>query len=154
MLIGVPNTGAHLEATVNTVSAALWALPVPATRLLGLGLDRRSAGIKDLRFGAIVDQDWLEQDPGTRTRVHPHRILRLRRARYLTIAGSVTADPKHPLAGVIGDALVTSSSAGGLTGQAGVEELFPNATHHVLPKVTHIALAHHPDAQAAINSWW
>lgn len=51
VLIGVPNTGAGLEAFVNSASAAFWALPVPATRLAGLGLDRRSAGIKDLRFG-------------------------------------------------------------------------------------------------------
>ena len=154
VLIGVPNTGAPLEVIVNTVSAGLWALPVPATRLVGFGLDRRSAGIKDLRFGAIADEDWLEHDPGTRTRQHPHRVLRLRRARYLTIAGTVTADPEHPLAKVIGDALVTSSSAGGLTGQAGVEELFPDATQHLFPKVTHVALAHHEGAHAVIDAWW
>ena len=55
VLVGAPNTGAPLEVVVNALSAALWALPVPATRLVGLGLDRRSAGIKDLRFGSIVD---------------------------------------------------------------------------------------------------
>jgi triacylglycerol lipase len=154
VLIGVPNAGAPLEVIVNTISAGLWALPVPATRLVGFGLDRRSAGIKDLRFGAIADEDWLEQDPGTRTRRHPHRVLRLRGARYLTIAGTVTADPEHPLAKVIGDALVTSSSAGGLTGQAGVDELFRDATQHVFPKVTHIALAHHEGAHAVIDAWW
>lgn len=154
VLIGAPNAGAPLEVIVNTVSAGLWALPVPATRLVGFGLDRRSAGIKDLRFGAIADEDWLEHDPGTRTRQHPHRVLRLRRARFLTIAGTVTADPEHPLAKVIGDALVTSSSAGGLTGQAGVAKLFPDATQHVFPKVTHIALAHHEGAHAVIDDWW
>ena len=154
VLIGVPNAGAPLEVIVNTVSAGLWALPVPATRLVGYGLDRRSAGIKDLRFGAIADEDWLEHDPGTRTRTHPHRALRLRRARFLTIAGTVTADPEHPLAKVIGDALVTSSSAGGRTGHAGVDELFRDATQHVFPRVTHIALAHHEEAHAVIDAWW
>ena len=155
VLIGVPNTGAPLEVLVNTVSAGLWALPVPATRLVGLGLDRRSAGIKDLRFGAIADEDWLEQDPGTRSPRHPHRALRLPHARCLTIAGIVTADPEHPLAKVVGDALVTSSSASGLTRQAGVEEeLFAGATHHLFPKVSHIALAHHADAHAVIDAWW
>ena len=44
VLIGVPNTGAPLEAFVNLTSATLWALPIPATRLVGLGLDRRSRG--------------------------------------------------------------------------------------------------------------
>jgi triacylglycerol lipase len=154
VLLGVPNTGAPLEVVVNMISAGLWALPVPATRLVGLGLDRRSAGIKDLRFGAIADEDWLEHDPGSRTPPHPSRMLRLRHARFLTIAGTVTTDPEHPLAKVIGDALVTSSSAGGLTGRAGVDELFPDATRHVFPTVTHIALAHHEDAHAVIDSWW
>ena len=98
VLIGVPNTGAGLEALVNSASAALWALPVPATRLVGLGLDQRSAGIKDLRFGAILDEDWLEQDPSARQRTFRHRPHRLRRADHLVIAGSVTADPEHPLA--------------------------------------------------------
>jgi pimeloyl-ACP methyl ester carboxylesterase len=154
VLIGVPNTGAPLEVIVNTLSAALWALPVPATRLVGLGLDRRSAGIKDLRFGAIVDEDWLERDPRTRTPKLHARGPRLRRARYLTIAGTVTTDPEHPLAGLIGDALVTSSSAGGLTSQVGVEELFPDADQHVFPRVSHVALAHHEAAHDVIDAWW
>ena len=151
VLIGSPNTGAGLEAFVNSTSAALWALPVPATRLVGLGLDRRSAGIKDLRFGAIHDEDWLEQDPAARHRAHPHRPHRLRRARYLAIAGTVTADPEHPVARLIGDALVTSSSATGLVAD---DELFPGATRQMFPGVTHNALAHHPDVFEAISAWW
>ena len=151
VLIGVPNTGAGLEALVNSASAALWALPVPGTRLVGLGLDRRSAGIKDLRFGAIVDEDWVEQDPGARHRTHPHRLHRLRRADHLLIAGSVTADPEHPVARIIGDALVTSPSASGRSPDG---ELFPGATVQTFPGVTHNALAHHPDVYEAIATWW
>jgi triacylglycerol lipase len=151
VLIGVPNTGAGLEVVVNSASAALWSLPVPATRLLGLGLDRRSAGIKDLRFGAIVDDDWLERDPGAVRRHHPHRPDRLRRADHLVIAGSVTEDHEHPVAALIGDALVTSSSAAGLSGDG---ELFPGAVTRVFPKVTHNSLAHHPDVYEAIADWW
>ena len=151
VLIGVPNTGAGLEAVVNATSAALWALPVPATRLVGLGLDRRSAGIKDLRFGAILDDDWLEHDPGTRHRPHPHRPLRLRRADLLVVAGSITADPEHPVARVLGDALVTSSSAAGLADHG---ELFRGATVRLFPSVTHNTLAHHPEVYEALADWW
>jgi hypothetical protein len=151
VLIGVPNTGAGLEAVVNAASAALWALPTPSTRLIGLGLDQRSAGIKDLRFGAIVDDDWLEQDPGARHRAFLHRPDRLRRADHLVIAGTVTADPAHPLAKLIGDVLVTSTSASGGSVDG---ELFPRATTRTFPGVTHIALAHHPDVYEAITDWW
>jgi pimeloyl-ACP methyl ester carboxylesterase len=151
VLIGVPNTGAGLEALVNSASAAMWAMPVPVTRLVGLGLDRRSAGIKDLRFGAIVDDDWLEHDPGLRHRPHPYRRLRLRRARVLVVVGSLTADPEHPVARRLGDALVTASSAAGI---ADDDELLPRATVRTFPKVTHNALAHHPEVYAAIRDWW
>jgi pimeloyl-ACP methyl ester carboxylesterase len=151
VLIGVPNTGAGLEAFANSASAALWALPVPAARLVGLGLDRRSAGIQDLRFGAIHDEDWLEHDPGARSRPNPHRPHRLRRTDHLVIAGTVTSDPEHPVAKLIGDALVTSSSATGLTADT---ELFPGATTRLFPTVTHNALAHHPLVHEAISDWW
>ncbi len=114
VLIGVPNTGAPLEAFVNLTSATLWALPIPATRLVGLGLDRRSAGIKDLRFGAIRDEDWIEQDPAARSRPDGPRVRPVRHARYLVVAGTLTTDPDHPVAQVVGDSLVTSRRASGL----------------------------------------
>jgi pimeloyl-ACP methyl ester carboxylesterase len=151
VLLGVPNTGAGLEAVVNSASAALWAVPIPTTRLVGLGLDRRSAGIKDLRFGAIVDEDWLEQDPSARRRVFRHQPDRLRRASHLVIAGTVTTDPEHPLAKLIGDVLVTSTSASGRSSDG---ELFPRATTQVFPGITHNALAHHPDVYQVITDWW
>jgi pimeloyl-ACP methyl ester carboxylesterase len=151
VLIGVPNDGAGLEAFVNSTSAALWTVPLPATRLVGLGLDRRSAGIKDLRFGAIHDEDWAEQDPDARHRIHPHRRHKLRRTSHLVIAGTVTADPEHPVARRLGDALVTSSSAAGLVDEG---ELFPGAVIRVFPKLTHNALARHPDVYEAIAAWW
>ncbi len=157
VLVGVPNLGAPLEVLVNLSSATLWSLPVPAARLVGLGLDHRSAGIKDLRFGAILDDDWQEQDPASVVRPRPHTVRPLRHARYLVISGSVTTDPEHPLARVIGDALVTSSSAaGGATDEAGAgeESVLPGATVRQFPKVTHIALANRPEIYAAIHEWW
>jgi hypothetical protein len=151
VLIGVPNTGAGLEAVVHSASAALWALPIPPTRLVGLGLDQRSAGIKDLRFGAIVEEDWAERDPRARHRNFRHLPDRLDRAEHLVIGGTVTADPEHPLAKLIGDVLVTSPS---VSGRSSDGELFPRATTRTFPKITHIALAHHPDVYRAISDWW
>jgi len=67
------------------------------------------------------------------------------------IAGSVTADHEHPVARVIGDALVTSASAAGRSDDG---ELFAGATTRMFSKVTHNALAHHPDVYDAILDWW
>lgn len=154
VLIGVPNTGAPLEVLVSMASAALWSLPIPATQLVGLGLDARSAGIKDLRFGAITDEDWLEPNLDAGERHVAHRLAVLRRASYLTIAGAVTADPAHPLARVFGDALVTASSASGILSETTGEALFPGSTVRLFPKVTHMALAHRPEVYDEIDCWW
>ncbi|HEY5135423.1 MAG TPA: alpha/beta hydrolase, partial [Candidatus Nanopelagicales bacterium] len=93
VLIGVPNTGAPLEVVVYQATAALRALPIPATRLVGLGLDARSVGIKDLGFGAITDEDWREESSAAGDRPMSHGVVPLRRADYLIVAGSVTTDP-------------------------------------------------------------
>jgi hypothetical protein len=154
VLIGVPNTGAPLEVFVSLTSAALWSLPIPATHLVGLGLDARSAGIKDLRFGAITDEDWLDQDLDARDRPVANHVAMLKRAAYLIIAGGLTADPAHPLARVFGDALVTASSASGILSQMTGEGLFPGSTVRQLPRVTHVALAHRPQVYDEIDRWW
>jgi triacylglycerol lipase len=154
VLIGVPNTGAQLEVFASLTSAALWSLPIPATRLVGLGLEARSAGIKDLRLGAIADEDWLGPDPDTRGRPVSHRVAMLRRAAYLIIAGGVTADPAHPLTRVFGDVLVTASSASGTLGGTTGQGLFPGSTMRLLSKVTHIALAHRLEVYDEIDRWW
>jgi len=154
VLVGVPNTGAPLEVFANLTSAALWSIPIPATRLVGLGLDARSAGIKDLRFGAITDEDWLEQDPDSRERPVPHRVAMLRRAAYLIVAGGVTSNPAHPLARVFGDAFVTTSSASGTLNETTGQGLFLSSTVRLFPKVTHIALAHRPEVYNEIDRWW
>jgi pimeloyl-ACP methyl ester carboxylesterase len=154
VLIGVPNTGAPLEVLANLTSATLWSLPIPATRLVGLGLDARSAGIRDLRFGAITDEDWLEKDPDARERPVPHRVAMLRRAAYLVIAGGVAADPAHPLTQVFGDAFVSTPSASGSLGGAAGQGLFPGATVRVFPRMNHVALAHRPEVYAEIDRWW
>ena len=67
------------------------------------------------------------------------------------IAGSVTADPEHPVARVVGDALVTTSSAAGLVDEG---ELFPGAEVRMFPKLTHNTLDHHPYVYEAISDWW
>jgi hypothetical protein len=122
--------------------------------LLGLGLDVRSAGIRDLRFGSITDGDWREKDPDARVRPVPHRVAVLRRAAYLIIAGGVGGAPDHPLTQVFGDAFVTPSSASGALSQLDDEALFPGSTVRLFPKMNHIALAHRPEIYAEIDRWW
>ena len=157
MLLGVPNGGANLEVIANLTSAALWSLPNPVTRLLGAGLDRRSEGIKDLRWGAVLDDDWVERDPDATQRPERHRVRVPRHADYLAIAGSLAdgrdADGPHPVNRLLGDALVTAPSAHGRLGND-EPALFPNVTVCLCPKINHIALANRPEVYDEITAWW
>ena len=59
--LGSPHMGAPLEQAVHYAAFGLSRLP--ETRMLGAFLRRRSAGIRDLRQGSLVDEDWRERDP-------------------------------------------------------------------------------------------
>jgi pimeloyl-ACP methyl ester carboxylesterase len=154
VLLGVPNTGAPLEVLANVVSSTLASVPLWVARSVGRGLDTRSAGIRDLRFGAITDDEWVEHDPAARRRPVPHSVRPLRRARYLLAAGSVTADPDHPVSQIVGDVLVTFPSASGAVPDLVGGTLFPGATVSRFPRVTHMALANRPEVYDAIHQWW
>jgi len=157
VLLGVPNCGANLEAIANLTSAALWSVPLPTTRLIGAGLDRRSEGIKDLRWGAVLDEDWVERDPGATGRPPLHRVRVPRHARVLAVAGSLAdqRDAGRPstVNRVLGDALVTAASAHGLVGGDG-PALFPVVAVRLCPKTNHIALASRPEVYDEIVEWW
>jgi pimeloyl-ACP methyl ester carboxylesterase len=157
VLLGVPNSGANLEVIANLTSAALWWAPIPVTRVIGAGLDRRSEGIKDLRWGAVLDEDWVERDPGATGRPERFPVRVPRHAEYLVIAGSLAdgrdADSPHLVDRLLGDALVTASSAEGRLGND-ESALFPNATVRLCPKINHIALANRPEVYDEITSWW
>jgi pimeloyl-ACP methyl ester carboxylesterase len=62
--LGAPHHGAPLERFVNAGTHAMNRLP--ETRPFAIWLNRRSVGIKDLRYGAIVDEDWWGVDPDER----------------------------------------------------------------------------------------
>lgn len=62
--LGVPHLGAPLERFANVGTHALARLP--ETRPFAAWLNRRSVGIKDLRYGAVVEADWFGHDPDER----------------------------------------------------------------------------------------
>jgi pimeloyl-ACP methyl ester carboxylesterase len=69
--LGSPHMGADLE---KGVSIASWALArLPETRAIARFLNSRSDGVKDLRFGACLDEDWLDADPDEFLRDRCHR---------------------------------------------------------------------------------
>ena len=109
--LGSPHMGAPLAQGVHWASAALHALP--ETRPLAGFLRRRSAGIRDLRQGSLVDADWLERDPDALRAAACQEVPLLEGATHCFVAATVLPDPHHPVSRLVGDCLVLEASASG-----------------------------------------
>jgi pimeloyl-ACP methyl ester carboxylesterase len=144
--LGTPHTGAPLAQGVHLLAAGLHA--VPETRPFARFLRRRSAGIRDLRHGSLVDEDWRDQDPDALRARACREIPLLDGATHCFVAATVTRSERHPLGRLLGDALVLSPSASGRGRIAFAEEygFRLGATHHV-------ALLNHPAVHARLRTW-
>lgn len=144
--LGSPHLGADLEKGVNVAS---WALArLPETRAIGTFLNARSDGVKDLRFGACLDEDWGDADPDEFLRDRCTEVPFLPHATYHFVAA--TAAP--PLVGrIAGDHLVRSYSAAG----RGRSRRIPFDTEHglTLSGLNHFDLLNHPLVYAKLRDW-
>lgn len=146
--LGTPHLGAPLEKAVNVATHGLGV--VGETRAFATFLNRRSVGIKDLRFGAVVDEDWLDRDPDAFLQDHSVAVEPPESARQHAIAATVTTDHRHPVGQLVGDLLVRMPSATGQGRRRQVKlELAPD--HH-LGGAHHLHLLHHPAVYARIRA--
>ncbi len=86
---------------------------VELTRPVASLINRRRAGIKDLRFGYVVDDDWRDCDHGACLKSHRHNVPLLSSASHHSICATTTAGPRRPLGQIFGDFLVPPASAHG-----------------------------------------
>ena len=141
--LGTPHSGAPLEQAVHAMSAALQL--APETRPFARFLRRRSAGIRDLRRGSLVDEDWRGQDPDALRAKALTEVPLLEDATHCFVAATVTRSDKHPVGRLLGDALVLTPSASGR--RIGLQHgLTLGGTHH-------LALLNHPDVYAQLRAW-
>jgi pimeloyl-ACP methyl ester carboxylesterase len=143
--LGTPHSGAPLEQAVHAMSAALDI--VPETRPFARFLRRRSAGIRDLRRGSLVDEDWRDRDPDALRSQALAEVPLLEGATHCFVAATITRSPKHPVGRLLGDTLVLSGSASGRrVGFAADDGIELGGTHH-------LALLNHPEVYDRLRSW-
>ncbi len=106
--LGSPHLGAPLEKATNVATHVLGLFDTTATRVIRDLLNTRSAGVKDLRFGNLVDQDWLDCDPDELMNNRRVPIPWLASARHHLVVGQALSG-----AGTAGDAVVRPESAAG-----------------------------------------
>lgn len=147
--LGSPHLGAPLEQVVHRLSALL-AL-VPETRPIGNLLRRRSSGIRDLRFGSLVDEDWRGLDADALGRRAVREVPLLAGAEHYFVTASVTRSPRHPLGRVIGDGLVLTGSGSGRSHARRLGFAEENGLH--VPGANHFTLLNSDAVYSALRRW-
>lgn len=152
-LIGAPLRGAPLEQFANVLTSVLTTIPIPITRMIAHVLNQRSDGIKDLRHGYLIDEDWKDLNPDKISFGRKNLLPPSPGVQYFTIAGNLFDDEHHPAAKVLGDILVTPYSA--------KDELFDGTAtdraangSKVFGGLNHIFLVNDEDVYQQILKWW
>jgi pimeloyl-ACP methyl ester carboxylesterase len=147
--LGSPHMGAPLAQAVHVASAVLHA--VPETRPASEFLRRRSAGIRDLRHGSLVDEDWRGRDPDALRAVACREVPLLEGATHCFVAATITRSPRHPLGRLVGDCLVLVPSA---SGRSRARRIPFRSEHGMeLGGASHFALLNHPQVYERLRSW-
>ncbi len=148
--LGAPHRGAPLEKAANVACSALSLLP--ETRGLATPLKVRSAGIKDLRYGYLLDEDWFDHDPDAFLRNTAREIPFLDTANHYFVCATLAADSEAPVSRIVGDLLVLRSSAWSHTSRR--ERMrFPVDQYRHIGGATHFDLLNHPAIYDQIKVW-
>jgi hypothetical protein len=148
--LGTPHLGAPLEQAAHLAAWALGA--VPESRPIAAVLRARSAGIKDLRHGRLVDAEWETLHPDALRGFQRADVPLLEGARHHVVAATLTDSPDHPLARVIGDLLVLTPSAHGLQGRRRVIAFEDESCRHVGGH-GHFDLLNSPALDGLLREW-
>ena len=145
--LGSPHLGAPLEKATNMATHVLGLFDTTATRVIHDLLNTRGAGVKDLRFGNLVDKDWLDCDPDELIANRRVPIPWLATARHHFAVGQAVAG-----VGMCGDAMVWPDSAAGRA--HGSQPGAPDGSDvQVIPGLNHLALARHPAVYEHLERW-
>jgi hypothetical protein len=150
VFLGSPHLGAPLEKAANI---AAWCLGLSdITRPLAVAANKRSAGIKDLRFGSLRDDDWQTNDVDAFLSGRSGDVPPLEGANHYFVAATVTRNPRHPFGIAAGDLLVREASA---SGRGRVRHAqFPLGTGRHFAPMNHLELLNHPDLYDQMRQWF
>jgi pimeloyl-ACP methyl ester carboxylesterase len=147
--LGSPHLGAPLERGANALG---WALNrLPETRPLADLLNLRSAGVKDMRYGNCVEEDWCDCDPDELLGDRCTEVPFLPGANYYFVGATLTRDPDSRVARVVGDLLVQFSSASGNGPRRRIPFEVDNG-HHI-GGINHLQLLNHPAVYEQLRKW-
>jgi pimeloyl-ACP methyl ester carboxylesterase len=147
--IGSPHLGAPLEKGTNLLTWALRRLDAAGADVPAALLDARSAGIKDLRYGYTVDEEWLGRDPDQVFADARRNVPLVDGVGYYFLAATISRDFTHPIGQLLGDLLVRLPSASGEAPEPA--KRIPFRSGAVFTGMHHLHLANHPHIYEALR---
>jgi pimeloyl-ACP methyl ester carboxylesterase len=148
--LGAPHLGAPLEQAANAATYVLSTLP-ETRALLAKPLKLRSVGIKDLRYGYLVDECWLDQDCDAFLRDASTEIPFLRTANHYFVCATLSKEPDALVGRLVGDLLVLKASA--WSQKRGERLRFAIEHYQHVGGASHFALLNHPAIYDQIRYW-
>ena len=151
VFLGTPHHGAPLERAGNWVDALLGSTPysAPFARLAQL----RSAGITDLRYGHLLDQDWQEHDRFQRRPDSRQPVPLPAGVACYTVAATTAAQRSALADRLIGDGLVPLHSALGQHDDPQRSLAFTKNAQWVAYRMGHMALLSSPEVTQQLVAW-
>ena len=151
VFLGTPHHGAPLERGGNWVDVLLGATDYSAP-LARLG-KIRSAGITDLRYGNLFDDDWIRRDRFARGGDRPRARAAAGRRRVLCDCRSTGKKAGDLGERLIGDGIVPLDSALGRHADPALTLSFDDARQWVAYGTNHLDLLSRPEVYAQIKEW-
>jgi hypothetical protein len=113
----------------------------------------RSAGIKDLRYGYVQEEDWHGQEPDAFLANTKQSAALLDWVTYHIVTGTVAKNPQHPMSLVFGDALVRKDSAVGRSSNQEHDLGISPEQIREFAGVGHTRLTRDPNIYLQIKEW-
>jgi len=149
--LGSPHLGAPLERLGNTVT---WSLTrIPYTKPLAAIGEIRSAGVKDLRYGYVIDDDWRQHDAAGHGYTPAPLVAAPDHVGHYLVAATLGRRHDDPLGRWLGDLLVPVTSAVAHSSVPSRRLPDRNQDGRVFYGMNHLALIHHNDVYEAIAEW-
>jgi pimeloyl-ACP methyl ester carboxylesterase len=151
VFLGTPHHGSHVERKGNYLDIILEAIPYvkPFARLGKI----RSAGVTDLRYGNLVDEDWQDNDRFERKADQRQHIPLPNQIEFYSIAAVIGKKTTTVSAKILGDTLVDVKSALGQHKNPDKNLLFKKENSWIVYENNHLDLLSNPKIMEKIKEW-